>query len=33
VKVQDPKMTDVKGVQARDRVTLTNVLAARTIGG
>lgn len=31
--VQDPNVTDVKGVQARDRVTLTNVLAARTIGG
>lgn len=32
VNVQDPKVTDVKGVQARDRVSLTNLLAARTMG-
>lgn len=31
--VQDPSVTDVRGVQARDRVTLTNVLAAKNAGG
>lgn len=31
--VQDPSITDVRGVQARDRVTLTNILAAKNAGG
>lgn len=31
--VQDPSVTDVRGVQARDRVTLANILAAKNAGG